>query len=78
MGSSLKRASVLSEGMLEGLLSKFSGQAIDKCDVRLFAFADCLQRSWVTGRFWGDTTAMVRPGVFGGNYQKIERGIDRE
>ena len=66
-GSSLGRASVLAQGMGEGLLSKFFGQASGKWSVRLLHLlivaSDCGLR------FFGeDATAMARPGVLGGNY----------
>ena len=51
-GSSLVRASVLEQGVGEGLSSKFAGQAIGKWSVRFIAFADCHQRSLVTGEGW--------------------------
>ena len=41
------------------------------------AFADFCQRSWVTF-FFGDTTAMARPGVLEGNDKKRDRGIDMD
>ena len=76
-GSSLGRASVLAQGMGEGLSSKFAGQARGKWDVflsRLLTFANARGLRF----FWGGATATERPGVLGGNDQKIERGIDRE
>ena len=77
-GGILPRARIcLGKGQGEGLLSNFSGKSSGKWSVNLLhllIFANARGLRF----FWGGATATERPGVLGGNDQKIERGIDRE